>query len=566
MHFRHRPFHSAQFASALLALLLTACGGGGGSSSAPQGSNAEVVVPAPPVTPPAFAEVPAAPRDVLLLVGPEQAVANTVQIEAYARSLASDLNGRTGVLGPHWTVRAVQAAATAKDVREQLKGAAGAILIGNVPVPSVDGVTPMMDPLRVPNCTGHTFDATGTRLLSHPAFILSDPQCRNGITISVLRGRTAATQVSDVAHKLTQFIQYHDSSNSANATWTPGYDFVMAAWVAGYPFPMDQEYYWSTVPLLKADQIRYVLTGSGRDRRDAFLRCATGAQEMCSLNAHGTASDLVFEGPGVYGETYSTDSVGFNASGFSANPVNAKFINLQSCSSQNFLQENSIASTMLMSGRNLLTLGFTEVTVVSNSVEGSTIAKVYTHLQQGASYADAFAGSMDSTPWSFQGDPYISARPVPTGSLPMLVIDGKHYNEGVGIVRVGMPDSVGGAKSVRNITITNPGKAVLKFKVNIFPFGTGINAKVPNYTPNGGAGFAMDAPAVVTRSGGVDLGNVELTVAPGASQVLSYSMAPIGFTTGTAQYGDYNARYEIVSNDPAAFHIYLEFTGKVRQN
>ena len=27
----------------------------------------------------------------------------------------------------------------------------------------------------------------------------------------------------------------------------------------------------------EADQIRYVLTGSGRDRRDAFLRCATEA-------------------------------------------------------------------------------------------------------------------------------------------------------------------------------------------------------------------------------------------------------------------------------------------------
>lgn len=512
-----------------------------------------------------YAEVAAPARKIAFIVDIQQGLANAARIEAFARNLAADLNARASAFGPVYSVNVLAAAATAAGVREQLKGHAGAILIGDVPVPKqtdlANGETvPYLDPFRLPNCGAYSFDSSGQQFIGTNEYILTDPNCRNGMTVSVLRGHAAATQLRDVGDKLDQFTRYHAASDTANAGWTPGYDLVHAMWSDGNPWDMDEEYYWSTVPLFSSQQIRYVKTGSAQERKAALLRCFSSNQEICSFNGHGAQNLIMFEGPGVYGD------IAYLESGTLLNtPVNAKFVSLLSCSTQDYLHDGSFASTMLMSGKNLLTLGLTQVAVVSNSIEGENIAKRYVHLQFGATYADAFAGSMDSTPLSFQGDPYISARPVPKGPQPKLLIDGKHYNEGSGIVAMQMPATAVGAKSLQTITISNPGAAALKFRLNVFPFGQGINARSLNYPAGGAGGFALwkESPVTQGRSGGVDLGSIELTVLPGASQQVVYSFSPYSWAN-TVKDDEYGARFEILSNDPAAFHIFLEMRGKVK--
>lgn len=513
-----------------------------------------------------YAEVAAADRRIAFIVGADQAMVNTRRIDALAASLAADLNTRATAFGPRWSVQVMPAGPNASAVRDQLKGFAGAILIGTVPVPiHVDAYynhdAPYLDPLRLPHCPSYTFDASGARLNASTRFQLEDPRCRNGITVSVLRGRSVSNGLADIAAKLEQMTSYHAASAAANAGWTARYDFVQALWAGGIPWTSPQ---WSDIALYAAADIHYTISGKAAARKAAFADCLARNQEMCGFNGHGSPQLIQFEGTGTAGTFYSPDVATMNAAELAFMPVNAKFVGLISCSTQNFLHDNSFATTLLAAGKTLLTLGMTQVSMVSDSFEEEQVTKRYTHLAVGASYADAFAGMFDGTPLNFQGDPYISLRPVPTGGVPKLLIDDRHYNEGSGILTITLPDSVDGAKSTRTLTIRNAGSADLNIKLTMMTYALGVDGAAPAYQMIGGLGFALESPVVSTTSGSTDLGNVQLTVKPGATLPLVYSMAPVLGNGVTKVNGAYSGRLEILSNDPASFHTFLEMRGAVR--
>jgi hypothetical protein len=554
---------SFRFLAPILSALLCACGG------------ADTAAPGkpPPVIDPGTGsgtgvEVAASDRKIALIVGADQAFANSVRIDAFALGLASDLNRRAGSRGPRYAVQVLAAAASASGVREQLKGYNGAFLIGNTPVPTqIDAangqLVPDMEPLRAPYCEAYRFEADGTRVIRNQSGKLFDLKCRTGITISVLRGRAAQTQLADIGSKLEQMTQYHAASDSANLAWERRYDYVGALWGGGQPWEDTREQ-WAGFPLYTPAQILYTMAGSGAARRSAFAACLARNQEMCGLNAHGAADLVQFEGPGVAGAPYSSDVAAMYATDFAANPTSAKFVSLASCSTHNFLPENSFATSLLMSGKTLLSLGSTAVAVISGTAEAEQVAKHMPHLMVGATVADAFTHAMEGTGLNFQGDPYISMRPVPSGPVPTMLIDGKHYNDGARVIGLDLPDSVGQARATRSVTIRNEGSADLRLKLSVYGVGLGIDGKAPGFASLGGLGFELDAPSVIDKGNAGDLGDVVLTVKPGASLVLKYGLEPVKGNGSTVLYGVYTARMEIVSNDPAAFLTFLELRGTVR--
>ncbi len=515
-----------------------------------------------------YAEVAAADRKIALIAGADQTLVNTERIAALAVALASDLNTRRTKFGPRWGVEVLPAGATAAAVREQVKGFAGAILIGRVPVPIQFDIVgnedaPALDPLRVPYCPNFSFDASGNRLNPTQDFRHANPLCRNGITVSVLRGRSVQNGLADIAAKLEQMTAYHAASDAANLQWEKQYTFVEAIWGGGGE-RVDPILFWEHVPLFSSWEIAYTTTGRAAARRAAFIDCLAINQEVCGFNGHGASQLIDFEGPGIPGVFYSNDSDVLFSNTLASIPVKAKFVNMVSCSTQNFLPENSFGTTLLAVGKTLLTMGMTQVTAVSSSVENYNVNKYLAHLNVGATFADAFAGSMDGTPMAFQGDPYISLRPVPSGRLPKMVIDGHHYNEGQGMLAVNLPDSIGSLKSTKTITIRNVGNADLKIRLTMMNSGMGVDGAMPAFGMWAGQGFALDSPVVTTTSGNTDLGDVELVVKPGASRPITYSLAPVLGNGVTKVNGAYSAVFEIISNDPASFHIFLEMRGTAR--
>jgi hypothetical protein len=298
---------------------------------------------------------------------------------------------------------------------------------------------------------------------------------------------------------------------------------------------------------------------------------------MCGANLHGSPQFLVFEGPGALGEFYSSDAMPWYGTELAAQSVKAKYIELSSCSTQDFLAERSIGTSLLMQGRALLTRGFTDVTLVAGHYEEDVIKNEYALLQNGSTFAEALYGRMEGTPVSIQGDPYITMRPAPTGAQPRLLIDGKHYNDGVTTIPVVMSDAVGGASSVRVLSFSNRGDADLHvrigstFAVTGVDYGTanggewefGYNAQYEtDYTQIFSDGRVLAWPNFAIEQNG---GAMPVTLKPGQSVAISYKLSVRTGADGKPKRpGLYTGQLTITSDDPGSARIYLAMQGRVR--
>lgn len=520
-------------------------------------------------------EVAPGSRKILVLASAERLSDSGARLSVLADAMADDLNHlRQG--GPAWSVTVARAADSISAIRGQLKGYDGVILVGRIPVPT-GLVGPFLDVYRLPDCPDFQIDSTGivqNALALHSA----DPRCQNGLIVSVLRGTTPPTEFIELANKLDQMIAYHRASNTANASWVRRFRFIEAGWFGGPDAQWgDQSSKWLGMNLYGANAVSYLNEGSSLQRRDAFLDCIAQNIEMCGANLHGSPQFLVFEGPGALGEFYSSDAMPWYGTELAAQSVKAKYIELSSCSTQDFLAERSIGTSLLMQGRALLTRGFTDVTLVAGHYEEDVIKNEYALLQNGSTFAEALYGRMEGTPVSIQGDPYITMRPAPTGAQPRLLIDGKHYNDGVTTIPVVMSDAVGGASSVRVLSFSNRGDADLHvrigstFAVTGVDYGTanggewefGYNAQYEtDYTQIFSDGRVLAWPNFAIEQNG---GAMPVTLKPGQSVAISYKLSVRTGADGKPKRpGLYTGQLTITSDDPGSARIYLAMQGRVR--
>jgi hypothetical protein len=523
----------------------------------------------------AFEEVDPGSRKIVLLASAARFTDNAARLSAFANALADDLNQRRPA-GPRWDVSVARAAGTVDAIRTQLKGYDGAILVGRVPVPSGGG-GPFLDAYRLPDCPDLAVDVTGA-VLTASAMHSADPRCQNGAVVSVLRGTTAQGESAEIAAKLDQMIAYHRAGNAANADWTARARIVGAGWFGGPEAQWsDLSARWSEIGMYASDAVRYVIEGASGQRRDAFLDCIGQGNEMCRANLHGSSGTLVFEGPGVPGEFYSSDSLAWYPASLSAQSVKAKFIDLVSCSTQDFLVDNSVGTSLLMRGNALLTHGMVAVTLVSNVYEEDVIRNEYTLLQNGSTFAEALYGRMEGTPSGIQGDPYITMRPVPSGPQPRLVIDGMHYQGGVQTVPLSMPDAAGGASVIRVVSFSNRGDADLHLRIGSLFAVTGVDYG----TAHGGEwefgfnaqyetelkqiysdGTVLAWPAFALEQNG---GVMPLTLKPGQSIGITYKLnVRTGADGKPKRTGLYTAQLAVSSDDPGSRRVYLAVQGRVR--
>ncbi len=525
-----------------------------------------------------YAEVPAGERIILLLAAPDQLSAHRDRLDRLATVLAADMNSHSSPYGPVWKVFVRQAESSAPAVRDQLRDSSGAILVGAVPVPTRidagDGsVTPFLDPYRLPSCARYRFTSgafvdTPAAGSDHIWLTSEDPNCRNGAVVSILRATGAERQQTEIASKLDQMIAYHRDRQAQDATWTRSYQRTNALWLSPkFGSVPDNAGYWHDIPLYTPEQLGYRTAGTGSERLAAFLACLGSRGEMCSFNGHGSGGLIVAEGPDPVSDFHSSDAVYFRAQELRNTPVQAKFVNLDSCSTHNFLLPDSFASTLLMSGQSLLTLGSTMIEMQSSEAEREEVAANYQSLSYGATFAEAYIGKIDNTPLNFQGDPFISLRPRPSGPQPKLVVDGKHYNAHPAIVDMPFGDSANGNAVFKTLHISNAGTADLRLRFTISSQNVTATGKVnsPNGNAWSGQGFSLVSPSVWNESGGGNTGNIIFVVKPGGALDVRMSLAPITEgNTGKRVTGIYSGTHEFYSNDPDAPRVILEMKGSAR--
>lgn len=230
-----------------------------------------------------------------------------------------------------------------------------------------------------------------------------------------------------------------------------------------------------------------------------------------------------------------------------------------------------------MRGSALLIHGMSTVTLVSKDEHEGTIKSEYSLLQNGSTYAESMYGRMESSSRSIQGDPYITMRPAPVGAQPKLLIDGKHYQDGVMTIPVVMPDAVGGASSVRVVTFSNRGDADLHvridsmFAVTGVDYGTtrggewefGVNAQYgTDLKQIFSDGRVLDWPNIVIEQSG---GAMPVTLKPGQGVAISYKLnVRTGIDGKPKRTGLYTGQLTITSDDPGSGRIYFAMQGRVR--
>lgn len=524
-----------------------------------------------------YAEVPAGSRTVGLLVAPAQAATVRALLDTLAGVLAAHLNGRSGSHGPQWQVVVRESANSAPAVREQLRDLDAAILVGDVPVPTAidlanGDIIPNLDPYRVPGCSRYAVHANGNVDTTafgtdHIVATSEDRACRNGKTISILRGTDNVRQEAQLRAKLEQMIAYHRAADAANARWKPAYAHVDALWTRidfERPDPLG---WWANIPLYAASQLSYLRSGTGAQRLASFRACLESNTEMCTFNGHGSKGMVVAEGPDPTRAFYSADAVPFTAAELAASTVRAKFVNLQSCSTQNFLQPGSFGTTMLTSGDAMLVMGATAVVFSGNDADKGYVESMYQTLSYGATFAEALTGKMNGPALSLQGDPFITQRPRPGGPQPRLVIDGKHFNAHPAVQELAFGESAGGAGTARTLLITNTGTADLKLRLSIMP--ENVTATGKGKAKNGdawdGLGFTLHSPAATDTSGFGNVGSLVHVVPPGGRLKLQLGFKPISnWDTKAMVTGTYTGTYELYSNDPQSPRVVFEMVGVAR--
>lgn len=515
----------------------------------------------------------AAPRKLILLVSAGQASAQGARLADLATALGSDLNSRGGARGPAWSVAVVTAEPTAVQVRAQLRDAAGAILVGAVAVPQEQG-WPALDAFRLPSCKAIQFKDDATEIISRTTVIEHDPACRNGATIAVLRGASSTTETADLSRKLDQMIAYHRNSAQANLAWERRAVLVNGLWAGGMQWP-DATAAWERITMYDRDKNITVSSGSGSERRAAFLECLASKAEMCMAYAHGAAGSMVFEGPGKSGEFYSNDSVALTAAELAASPIRAKYVETVSCSTQNFLNPQSVGSALLMGGDALLINGFVAETLIVNDYTVRQVANQYLMLNAGVTFADAWLGEAEHGPLLFQGDPYITIRPQPDpANLPLLVVDGKRYNAGSAVVPVDLPDSHGARTISKLLVLSNRGTADLHVRLDTTVQKNGVADAAgslvdPEFGHNAqyvwgrmlaGPDGRLSDP-VSEKSGG----RLPLTIRPGASVAVNYQLEVRTDAAGNPKRtGVYTGEVQLLSNDPASARLHLALRTRVR--
>jgi len=512
---------------------------------------------------------------ILLLASAERFSDSGARLATLSSVMTADLN-QLHHSGATWSATVALAANSVTAIRAQLKGYDGVLLIGQIPFPSSGGM-PFPDVYRLPECPDFQIDSTGV-VLNGLAQHSADPRCQSGLMVSILRGTTAQAEATEVAIKLDQMIAYHRSSATANASWMQSFRFIEAGWFGGPENQWgDLSASWYGTSLYAADAISYLNQGTSSQRRDAFLDCIGRNTEICGASLHGSPQYLDFEGQGVIGQFYSSETTYLYGSQIAAQSVKAKYIDLASCNTQDFLVDQSIGTSLLMRGNALLTHGSTVETLYANTYEDDVIKNEYTLLQNGSTFAEAFYGRMEGTPLSIQGDPYITMRPAPTGPQPKLVIDGKHYGDTVSTVSLAMPDAVGGASSVRIVSFSNRGDADLHLRIGSMFAVTGVDygtSQGGEWEYGDNAQYETDLKQIfsdglvaiwpsfaIEQNGGA----MPVTLQPGRSVAIAYKLSVRTGADGKPKRpGLYTGQLTITSDDPSSARIYLAVRGNVR--
>jgi hypothetical protein len=530
-------------------------------------------------------EIPGKPVKIALIVTSAQNSANGARIQRFADALSSDLNkrafARSGPLGASHSVEILIAGGTASAVRNQLKPYDSAMLIGQVPVPLITDfwdnfrIKPLLDPLRLPACEAYSFNADGNTVGPSPQTISTVPSCRNGMALSVLRGLSPTSDEADVAKKLDQFIDYHQNSDLRNQTWSATFQDIWALWMGSLPYYTSDNLtsLWSLVtlnaPLKTYSLPSFITSGTAIERKRSFESCLARKGEMCTVAGHGDPTSILFEGPSALGQYYSSDSVTLMASDIKPNSVNAKYVRMMSCSSQNFVQANSMATTLLMAGDTMLTYGASTTAWGGQGQVMRESQQIYPYLALGSTYAEAARGTMGADSTAMQGDPYISFRPVPLVA-PKLLINGKHYNDGNFIMPVVFPESVNGAASFFNLMLTNGGKVDLHVQ---FSWAAGEwsldNKPIPEGGFNGGLSQLSPAPLdfylASVQPYGQGIGNIIYTIKPAESLRVTYKFTPWIYDKATTYVtGTMGSTLQMFSDDPASFKVTLDASMKVK--
>ncbi len=276
--------------------------------------------------------------------------------------------------------------------------------------------------------------------------------------------------------------------------------------------------------------------------------------DVVKLNVHGAAQFIQFQGLPL-DEYRNVDS-----SEVSDYDINARVINMTSCSVGKFDERGFLGGTLLYSGSALLVEAYPVVTFVSDTAAELEFDYLYRALGMGLSYADSYRYFFSGTPPHYFGDPTIRMRPKATqGPRPRLVVN-REYHDASFDVDMDFGKVIDDATMYRTVKIANTGSDALILRGSWLSLETNANDdSIP-----GSDGFIYQFSNLNLLNNTVQRDfSYETTVLPGQSTVLEVAFKPsANVDTSLSSGAVYAGAMEVYSNDPDAPAFRLKLTGR----
>ena len=311
-------------------------------------------------------------------------------------------------------------------------------------------------------------------------------------------------------------------------------------------------------PLFSFNDIDISVEVDANSQKSDFLNALDNNYEMLFLNTHGSPWSIYFTGSNSTGAWLRSDEL----------PVNArspKYIEMVSCGTGHFTEENYFAGELLFNGDTLLVFASTEVLLVSDSYITSKFNEDYYALGLGASFADIYVPLMGGQgALNFFGDPTLVFREKPTQNIPRLTISGieevrtHHYLMDFGTV-------YDNASKTVFLSLSNTGAAPLLMKAFMV---SSQNSYNDFYSIGGTNGFlfSFNTPGVLNLDQQIQAGDtlsLPFRFDPGSIYCLDMfgqgCNAP--WVIYSPEYGRYNGVFSFFTSDPDIPGFIIEVKG-----
>ncbi len=477
-----------------------------------------------------------------------QAVAD--ELETELQTFMDDVSADTGA-SPLLLVEPESAA----EVREQFRAAyaqqslVGAFLIGDVPIITTNnldfnvGLNVSDHPLRALNCP-YEPDEDDPSIWNFPSNVSVRQECLPDIWVArLLPPRRDASAIEKLRHYFEKNHALRDEATAERSLYF-GQDL---------PREMQDDFVpvintvFSDHPLYTVDEITLNQSTVALDHSQGWMAAIQENRDLVKMNVHGSPTRVQFQGADL------DDYINVTSDEVARLDINARVIEMTSCSVGRFDREGYLAGTLLFEGDALLVRAFPAVTLISRNSFEDQFNYRDRALGMGQSFAETYRYFYSGSPTHFFGDPTIRLRPQTQSTVqPRISIKDKFYDRSFD-VELEFSDVSDDEVGTQALEISNTGTDMLVLRGKFIGLYTRANGdRIP-----GSNGFVFSLPEV--RRSGFDY---EVEILPGETTPLVFAFKPSANRDDSLPTGaEYDALFRVYTNDPRSPAFFVNVRG-----